>query len=91
MVPGVKHTPESNIVYIIPEGGRCFPERLVEGVQDCLEEDRKTGRVTLGHLKAGGYKGLDSGTTNGGEDSGWVWGGLGCRVVSGSKDTWTPA
>lgn len=41
LVLEVKHTPESNIVYIIPEGGRYFPEWLIDGVQDCLEGRQK--------------------------------------------------
>lgn len=32
-----EHPPESNIVDIIPEGGRCFPECFISVVQDCLE------------------------------------------------------
>lgn len=39
----MKHIPESNIVYIIPNRGRYFPEWLIDGAQDCLED---IGRVT---------------------------------------------
>lgn len=34
---GQGHLPESNIVDIIPNGGRAFPECLLIIVQDCLE------------------------------------------------------
>lgn len=62
----MKHTPESNIVYVIPNGGRHFPERLVGGVQDCLEDIR----VTDWHE---GIKGWLMGPRMEIKTQGWIW------------------
>lgn len=56
----VEHPPESNVVDIIPHGGRGFPECLIPGVQDRLEG---TGRV-MNDLKAGRCEGLGNGRDN---------------------------
>lgn len=49
-----EHSPQSNIIDIIPDGGWAFPECLVNVLHNCLED---TGSVMKDDLKAGRYEG----------------------------------